>query len=138
MTTIGNIGVGLFILIIIWILALLVFVFAVKTQSNLGWISLGTALLVTIILVVIPTEKKNQAEEEDIGISVCKNIFLLMLQNNNALLLQEKDYAYIGRICLLTFLLLSVLIGFISFFILHCVVPVRAHSIKAFYTKNVF
>lgn len=77
MTTIGNIGVGLFILIIIWILALLVFVLAVKTQSNLGWIALGTALLITVILIVIPTEKKNQAEE-DIGISVCKKNYLVM------------------------------------------------------------
>jgi len=74
MTTIGSIGVGLFILIIIWILALIVFVIAVRTQSNLGWFALGAATLLTVILVVIPTDKP-QKSPDDIPTLVNYDIF---------------------------------------------------------------
>lgn len=63
MTTIGSIGIGLFILIIVWILALIIFVFAVRAQNNFGWVALGIAALVTIVLISIPTQKANQQEE---------------------------------------------------------------------------
>lgn len=64
MTTVGNIGIGLFILIVIWILALIIFVLAVRTQSYLGWLAVGTAFCVTIILILIPTEKPHVAIED--------------------------------------------------------------------------
>lgn len=64
MTTIGNIGIGLFILIIIWILALFIFVLAVRTQSNLGWFAVGTAFCITVILILIPTEKLNEVTQD--------------------------------------------------------------------------
>lgn len=64
MTTVGNIGIGLFILIIIWILALFIFVLAVRTQSNLGWLAVGTAFCITLILILIPTEKVNEAKQD--------------------------------------------------------------------------
>lgn len=63
MTTIGSIGIGLFILIIVWILALIIFVFAVRAQSNFGWVALGVAALVTVVLISIPTQKANRQEE---------------------------------------------------------------------------
>lgn len=70
MTTIGNIGIGLFILIIVWISTLIIFFIAVKTQSNLGWVAIGIALLITLILVLIPVEKINKAEAEEADTSV--------------------------------------------------------------------
>lgn len=63
MTTIGSIGIGLFVLIILWILALIVFVVAVRNQSNFGWFAVSVALITTIILIIIPTEKQEQQLE---------------------------------------------------------------------------
>lgn len=57
MTTVGNVGIGLLILLILWIIALIVFVVGVKFQSNISWITLGLATTVTIILLVIPIDK---------------------------------------------------------------------------------
>jgi len=111
MTTIGSIGVGLFILIIIWILALVAFVFAVRVQSNLGWFALAAATVLTLILVVIPTEK-HRTEVEDLPVL-------------------EKDYSYTYRSLLLSFLILSIIVGFVSFFVLHCIEPVRPKLIKS-------
>lgn len=64
MTTIGNIGIGLFLLIIVWIVALIVFVVGVKLQSNISWVALGTATSLTLLLIIIPTDKKYQQVEE--------------------------------------------------------------------------
>lgn len=58
MTTIGNIGIGLFVLIIVWLLALITFVVGVKFQSNIAWIALGIAATLTALFLIIPTEKK--------------------------------------------------------------------------------
>lgn len=60
MTTIGSIGIGLFVLIILWILALIVFVVAIRNQSNFGWFAVSVALITTVILIIIPTEKQEQ------------------------------------------------------------------------------
>lgn len=64
MTTIGSIGIGLFVLIVFWIVALILFVIAVRNQSNFGWFAVGFALMLTIILIIIPTEKQEQHLEE--------------------------------------------------------------------------
>lgn len=70
MTTIGNIGIGLFVLIIVWILALIVFVVGVKFQSNIAWIALGTAAALTAVFLIIPTEKPDQiVDESDIEVT---------------------------------------------------------------------
>lgn len=63
MTTVGSIGIGLFVLIILWILALIVFVVAVRNQSNYGWFAVNIALITTVILIIIPTEKQEQQLE---------------------------------------------------------------------------
>lgn len=67
--TIGNIGVGLFILLILWIGALVIFVIGVKLQSNISWIVLVSATLFTVILLLIPTSSNIQQEV----VSVRKN-----------------------------------------------------------------
>lgn len=69
MSTIGSIGIGLFILIILWIFALVVFVIAVRTQSNLGWFTIAISTIITITLVAIPVEKRRSVEESIIVVS---------------------------------------------------------------------
>lgn len=64
MTTVGSIGIGLLILIILWILTLLIFIYSVRAQSNIGWISLSIATCFTIILVIIPTERLESSEKK--------------------------------------------------------------------------
>lgn len=112
MTTIGNIGIGLFLLIIVWIIALIVFVIGVKLQSNISWVALGTATSLTLLLIIIPTDKKYQQVEEPETI--------------------EKDYMIIYKNIFLAFLSFSAIVGFVSFFILHCIEPVRAKPVKSF------
>ncbi|CAG9861655.1 unnamed protein product [Phyllotreta striolata] len=48
MTTIGNIGIG------------------VKFQSNISWITLGSTTAVTILLLIIPTDKGIPIEESEV------------------------------------------------------------------------
>lgn len=55
--TIANIGIGLFILLLLWIGALLIFVVGVKLQSNISWVALVSATFITIVLLLIPTNK---------------------------------------------------------------------------------
>ncbi|KAJ8975066.1 hypothetical protein NQ317_005783 [Molorchus minor] len=62
--TIGNIGIGLLLLIIIWIAALIVFVVGVKLQSNISWIALGSATAITVLLLIIPADRKNRPVNE--------------------------------------------------------------------------
>lgn len=64
MGTVGSIGVGLFILIILWIIALIVFVISAKLQANFGWVALFIVTLITIILVALPIELKGEGEED--------------------------------------------------------------------------
>lgn len=130
MTTIGSIGIGLFVLIILWCLALILFVIAVRNQSNFGWFVVGIALIITIILITIPTEKQEQPLE-DFVVTV-STVLIFFSGTTNILIFQEKDYSYIYRTLLLTFVLLSALIGFVAFFILQCIEPIRAKTVKAF------
>lgn len=57
MSTAGNIGFGLLTLLLLWIVTLIIFVIAIKLQSNIAWIALGLTSAVTIILLIIPTGK---------------------------------------------------------------------------------
>ncbi|XP_050506378.1 transmembrane protein 218-like [Diabrotica virgifera virgifera] len=115
MTTIGNVGIGLFILIILWIITLVVFIVSIKLQSNISWISLGSATAITIILLIIPTDKGIPLEESEVF---------------------EKDYCFVYKNLLLAILLFSGLLGFGSFFILHCTVPVRPKPIHSAYLEE--
>ncbi|KAJ8943648.1 hypothetical protein NQ318_005650 [Aromia moschata] len=111
MTTVGNIGIGLLLLIIIWIITLIVFVVGVKLQSNISWIVLGSATAITILLLIIPTDRKTQPVKESEII--------------------DKDYLIIYKNLFLGFLVFSALIGFVSFFVLHCIEPIRPKPIKS-------
>lgn len=61
---IGTIGVGLFVLIIVWILALIVFVVGIKFDNNFAWLSLSTAAILTVTLVLIPIENPKELVKE--------------------------------------------------------------------------
>lgn len=133
MTTVGNIGIGLLVLIILWIVALIIFVVAVRNQSNIGWFAVAVAIVTTIILIIIPTEKQ-QEQLEQIVVTVSEEqvtVFFFRLLDF-VFDLQEKDYGFVYRTLLLTFIFLSVLIGFIAFFIVHCTEPIRAKTVKTF------
>ncbi|CAG9819678.1 unnamed protein product [Phaedon cochleariae] len=112
---IGNIGIGLFILILLWIITLVVFVIGVKLQSNISWITLGSATAITILLVIIPTDKGTPVEEFEST---------------------EKDYCIIYKNLLLAILLLSCFLGSVCFFIFHCIEPVHPKPIKSFYSEE--
>lgn len=83
MTTIGNIGIGLFILLLLWIGALIIFVVGVKLQSNLSWIALVLATFITIVLLLFPTNKSLLQEEIDIDVSnilkVCEQFIMMYI-----------------------------------------------------------
>ncbi|KAG5897927.1 hypothetical protein JTB14_014041 [Gonioctena quinquepunctata] len=115
MTTIGNVGIGLFVLLILWIITLIIFVVGVRLQSNISWITLGSATAITIILLIVPTDKGTPLEEFDAV---------------------EKDYCIIYKNLLLSVLLLSCFLGFICFFVFHCIEPVRPKPIKSFFTEE--
>ncbi|CAH1992128.1 unnamed protein product [Acanthoscelides obtectus] len=111
MTTVGNVGIGLLILIFVWIVALVLFIVGVKLQNNISWIALGCATIISILLLVIPTDKRRPAEETETT---------------------EKDYTDIYKKIFVGFIWLSGIIGFGFFFVLHCIEPIHPKPIKSF------
>lgn len=78
MTTIGSIGIGLFVLVIVWIVALIVFVVGIKLQSNIAWIALASATCLTVLLLIIPTEKQfKTVEEPELKVTIYFNMLLM-------------------------------------------------------------
>lgn len=78
MSTAGSIGFGLLTLLILWILTLIIFVIAIKLQSNIAWIALGLTSAVTIVLLVIPTEKPEDTPQlGDVVSFVCFSLKFL-------------------------------------------------------------
>ncbi|XP_044749488.1 transmembrane protein 218 isoform X3 [Coccinella septempunctata] len=114
MITVGSIGIGLLILIIVWIIALGIYVIAVKLQSNISWIALGTAAVITIILISFPVEKHN------------REIYNIQ---------SETDFKFIYKNLVLVILFTSSIVGFVAFFLFHCIEPVRAKPIQSFHIK---
>lgn len=110
--TIGGIGLGLFILLITWLIAIVIFVIGIKLQNNVSWIALGLATIFTIILLCIPTKK----ETEEIKLQF-----------------EEKDYTIIYKNLIVIFLFLSTLAAFFVFFIGYCIEPVRPKYFKSFH-----
>ncbi|GJQ87619.1 hypothetical protein Trydic_g17447 [Trypoxylus dichotomus] len=90
MTRIGDIGIGIFILIILWIATLIILVHSIRAQNNVGWISLAISTCITITLVIIPTDSKEKEYKE-------------YDQNN--------DYTFIYKTALLTLLTISAILA---------------------------
>lgn len=65
-TLIFGIGIGLFILISIWLLAGLIFSVSSRTDKKFGFIAIAVATLITFILICLPknSEHPNIKEEK--------------------------------------------------------------------------
>ena len=110
MTKVAGIGVGLFILTFIWVLALILCLSLSKARgaiANLGGASVVIAILLTIILWFIPRED---------------------IYNNESNIIY--DYHALGRNILLSFFGLFLLIGLMLLLIFHGFEPQRAESLK--------
>ena len=57
-TTVLGVGVGLFIILSCWAVALLLCFISHRTKKNTGSAAIATAALITIILIVIPRESE--------------------------------------------------------------------------------
>lgn len=81
MATIGNIGFGLLILLILWIITIIVFVVAIKLQSNIAWVALGLSSAFTVVLLTIPTEKQGNPNVPKFVVSsmpTCNSVALFL------------------------------------------------------------
>ncbi|KAH1026431.1 hypothetical protein HUJ05_000101 [Dendroctonus ponderosae] len=112
MATIGNIGFGLLILLVLWIITIIVFVVAIKLQSNIAWVALGLSTALTVVLLTIPTEKHVSLHVPNIV---------------------EKDYIIIYKKLILTFLVASLVVGLLTFFISYCIKPIRPKLFNSFH-----
>lgn len=59
-----GIGIGLFVVLLVWITAALVFAVSLRTEKRVGAIAIATALLATVILVGAPRASKEPVLEE--------------------------------------------------------------------------
>lgn len=84
---VGSIGVGLLVLIIVWILALIIFVVGIKFQNNVAWVSLSSATVLTILLIVIPLDTHSKVVEDS------DNLVCLLLIINSLLI----SYVFLGK-----------------------------------------
>lgn len=65
MTRVGDIGIGIFVLIAIWIVTLFILVHSIRSQNNVGWIMLAISTCITVTLVIIPTDSKYKDPQSD-------------------------------------------------------------------------
>lgn len=72
---VGSIGVGLLILILVWIIAIIVFVIGVKLQNNISWIVLISATVFTAILVLFPLETNSNQKRLEVTENSVNNLF---------------------------------------------------------------
>ena len=131
MPTVGNIGIGLFVLIILWIVSLSVFVYFIREQSSIGWFTVITATLVTVILISIPLQPKQLVEEIEVSVTSTNRLFPRTCYVN-VCNFQEKDYNLLYRRLVLGFLSICSILACVAFFFLHCVESVRPKPIKTF------
>ena len=57
-SVIFGVGVGLVILITVWLIAICIGIISFRTKRNIGNITIFTAVLFTIILLLIPLDRK--------------------------------------------------------------------------------
>ncbi|GAB1867274.1 Transmembrane protein 218 [Camponotus japonicus] len=105
-TLILGIGVGLFIILSLWVLAALIFVISLRVEKKVGAIAILLVSAFTIILINVPRASEKPAPTES----------------------KVYDRLFIWRITLLILLLISSaisLIGYIKFGLVETVRPVR-------------
>ncbi|XP_065198479.1 uncharacterized protein LOC135830019 isoform X2 [Sycon ciliatum] len=109
---IGDIGVGLFILIVAWTAVILMAVFTklMERWKNYAWLAAGLTLVLTVILVALPIAPQSTASQQ-----------------------AEKDYVFVGRTLLLISMGLSLVIAagaILSEFVAQPISPLQLSKIR--------
>nr|XP_012134531.1 PREDICTED: uncharacterized protein LOC105661766 isoform X2 [Megachile rotundata] len=98
-----GVGIGLFVILILWAIALLIFVISLRVEKKIGIIAILIVGVCTIILIALPktSEKSN---------TTGKKIY---------------DHLFIWRIILLVLLSISSVIGLVGYFKFTLTEPIR-------------
>ncbi|PSN41697.1 hypothetical protein C0J52_20746 [Blattella germanica] len=107
-TTILGVGVGLFIIIAIWTIAILLCIISHRTKKNIGSVTVAIAVLITLALIFIP-------RESEIPKKVVYKVY---------------DKLFVWRISLVILLGLSSIGGLLVFIVSHLMEPRHAQAIK--------
>ena len=110
MATIAGIGIGLFILAVLWVLAIFLCLALSRAQGNIsyaGFAAVLVAIVVTLVLGFFP--RGPDGELEDVVI---------------------YDHTVVGRLTLVSLCTLMALVGFFVFFSDHLVSPREARPLK--------
>ncbi|XP_012525055.1 uncharacterized protein LOC105830337 [Monomorium pharaonis] len=108
-TLILGVGVGLFIILGLWVLAALVFVVSLRVERKVGAIAILIVSVLTIILISVPRASEKPASKDS----------------------KVYDRLFIWRVILLIVLLVSAiisLVGYIKFGLVEVVRPIRISS----------
>ncbi|XP_059164129.1 transmembrane protein 218-like [Physella acuta] len=109
-----NVGIGLFIIAFIWVLALLICIAFSRSPTktaSLGPLAILVAIILTIILVFIPRELQTPSAEEQYVI---------------------YDYTVVYRSSLIAVMALFVLVGLVLYFTNHVLQPIQAKPLRKF------
>jgi len=112
--TVFNVGIGIFILASVWVLALSVCILFARSPtsiSSLGPLAVFGAILITVILIFIPREIKEAAEEDQSVV---------------------YDYSIVYRSSLVAVMSLAVLVGAVLYLVQHMMQPVLAKPLRKF------
>ncbi|XP_078464330.1 transmembrane protein 218 [Lampetra fluviatilis] len=108
-----GIGVGLFVLVFLWVLSLLLCVLMSRASRPLRFVSVGVFLLVVIITLVLVFFPKQTP-----SVPVVKELVI-------------TDDFFIGRYVLLTFSLLALLVAIALAIVFHVLEPVYGQPLKS-------
>ncbi|CAL1538365.1 unnamed protein product [Lymnaea stagnalis] len=109
-----NVGIGLFILAFIWVLALAVCITLTRSPTKIakmGPVSILIAIVISIILIFIPRESQFPSSEEQAVI---------------------YDYSIVYRSSLIAVMALFVVVGLVFYFIGHALQPIHAKPLRKF------
>ncbi|GFN94377.1 transmembrane protein 218 [Plakobranchus ocellatus] len=109
-----GVGIGVFILALVWVLALIVCITFSRSPTkiaSLGPLSILVAVLVSVILIVIPREVKEKSPEEESVV---------------------YDYSIVYRSSLIAVMALFVVIGLVLYLVSHAMEPVLAKPLRKF------
>ncbi|KAL7295711.1 hypothetical protein TKK_0011058 [Trichogramma kaykai] len=88
-----GVGLGLFVILTLWISAGLIFLISLRIEKRIGAIALAVAAIITIILVSVPRASQHPVSQEN----------------------KPYDHFFIWRMILLILLVASSVIGFIGY-----------------------
>ncbi|XP_063226412.1 transmembrane protein 218-like [Bacillus rossius redtenbacheri] len=110
-TRVLGVGVGLFIVILLWVTAAILCCISLRTQKYIGVAAIILATIVSLILICIPRESENEAIFETEG------------------LVKIYDTLFVWRVTLVILLGLSSVAAFLSFLFLYLMEPRSAKAL---------